>query len=68
MVEILNTLEGFKISFNDKSKRIIDIRIQDQIIEKLIFPFNKFNIIAQAGTYAMSQANQVQQNVLRLLQ
>jgi flagellin len=30
--------------------------------------FNKQNIIAQAGTYAISQANAVQQNVLRLLQ
>ena len=30
--------------------------------------FNKQNIIAQAGTYAMSQANTLQQNVLRLLQ
>jgi flagellin len=30
--------------------------------------FNKQNIIAQAGTYAMSQANAVQQNVLKLLQ
>ena len=30
--------------------------------------FNKQNIISQAGTYSMSQANQVQQNVLRLLQ
>jgi flagellin len=30
--------------------------------------FNKQNIIAQAGTYAMSQANAMQQNVLRLLQ
>ena len=30
--------------------------------------FNKSNIISQAGTYAMSQANQVSQNVLRLLQ
>ncbi|NQY94195.1 MAG: flagellin [Campylobacteraceae bacterium] len=30
--------------------------------------FNKQNIISQAGTYAMSQANSVQQNVLRLLQ
>jgi flagellin len=30
--------------------------------------FNKQNIIAQAGTYAMSQANNVQQNVLKLLQ
>ena len=30
--------------------------------------FNKQNIIAQAGTYAMSQANSMQQNVMRLLQ
>jgi len=30
--------------------------------------FNKQNIISQAGTYAMSQANSMQQNVLRLLQ
>jgi len=30
--------------------------------------FNKQNIIAQAGTYAISQANAVQQNVSRLLQ
>ncbi len=30
--------------------------------------FNKQNIIAQAGTYAMSQANSIQQNVLKLLQ
>ena len=30
--------------------------------------FNKQNIVAQAGTYAMSQANAIQQNVLRLLQ
>jgi flagellin len=30
--------------------------------------FNKQNIISQAGTYAMSQSNAVQQNVLRLLQ
>jgi len=30
--------------------------------------FNKQNIISQAGTYAMSQSNAIQQNVLRLLQ
>ena len=30
--------------------------------------FNKQNIISQAGTYAMSQANNVQQNVMKLLQ
>jgi flagellin len=30
--------------------------------------FNKLNVQAQAGTYAMSQANAMQQNILRLLQ
>ena len=30
--------------------------------------FNKQNIIAQAGTFALSQASQVQQNILKLLQ
>ncbi|MCT7590806.1 flagellin [Aliarcobacter butzleri] len=30
--------------------------------------YNKLNIIAQAGSYAISQANSAQQNVLRLLQ
>ncbi|EFQ6716760.1 flagellin A [Campylobacter lari] len=30
--------------------------------------FAKFNILAQSGSYAMSQANAVQQNVMRLLQ
>ena len=30
--------------------------------------FAKFNILAQSGSYAMSQANSVQQNVMRLLQ
>jgi len=30
--------------------------------------FNKQNIISQAGSYAISQANNVQQNILRLLQ
>ena len=30
--------------------------------------FSKFNILAQSGSYAMSQANKVQQNVMRLLQ
>lgn len=30
--------------------------------------FSKYNILAQSGSYAMSQANTVQQNVLKLLQ
>ncbi len=30
--------------------------------------FNKYNLLAQSGSYAMSQANAVQQNVMKLLQ
>ena len=42
----MQKIDGFKIEEHEKSKRIIDIKIQDEIIEKLIFPFNKFNITA----------------------
>jgi len=37
-------IDGFEISFHEKSKRIIDIKINNEIIEKLIFPFHKFDI------------------------
>ena len=46
MHESLRDIEGFKISFHEKSKRIINIKIEDQIIERLIFPFKKFDITA----------------------
>ena len=42
----LKDIEGFEISFHEKSKRIINIKIEDQIIERLIFPFKKFDITA----------------------
>ena len=43
MIEKIN---GFGIDFNEKSPRIIDINITDEILSKLIFPFNKFDITA----------------------
>jgi len=43
MQESLENIEGFEISFHEKSKRIINIKIEDQIIDRLIFPFKKFN-------------------------
>ena len=46
MQESLKKIEGFEISFHEKSKRIINIEIEDQIIDRLIFPFKKFNITA----------------------
>ena len=44
MHENLIDIEGFEISFHPKSKRIVNIKIEDQIIERLIFPFKKFDI------------------------
>ena len=40
----IKQIEGFEISFHKKSKRIINIKIDDQIIDRLIFPFKKFDI------------------------
>ena len=39
-------VEGFEIKKNEKSSRIIDINISDEILNKLIFPFNKFDLTA----------------------
>ena len=39
-------IEGFEINRNDKSTRIINIDIGNEILNKLIFPFNKFDITA----------------------
>ena len=40
----MQKLEGFEINEHVQSKRIIDIKIEDEILDKLIFPFNKFDI------------------------
>ena len=42
----MEKIEGFEISEHERSKRIINIKIEDKILEKLIFPFNKFDITA----------------------
>ena len=42
----MEKIPGFEICEHQKSKRIIEIKIGDEIIKKLIFPFNKFNITA----------------------
>jgi protein CsiD len=39
-------IKGFEIAAHDKSKRIVNIQIEDEILDKLIFPFNKFDITA----------------------
>ena len=42
----MEKISGLVISEHNNSKRIINIRIEDEIIKKLIFPFNKFDLTA----------------------
>ena len=42
----MEKISGLTISEHHNSKRIINIDIENEIIEKLIFPFNKFDLTA----------------------
>ena len=42
----MNKISGFEINFHKQSKKIYEINIGDQILEKLLFSFNKFDITA----------------------
>ncbi len=42
----MQKIDDTKITEHEKSKRIINIKIEDEIIDKLIFPFNKFDVTA----------------------
>ncbi|WP_108064109.1 flagellin N-terminal helical domain-containing protein [Poseidonibacter lekithochrous] len=80
----LNTLNGWRADFGSTQNQLesavrnqmtqqTNIKAAESVIRDVDYAaesanFNKQNIIAQAGTYAMSQSNATQQNVLRLLQ
>tara|TARA_B100000787_G_scaffold121732_1_gene91548 strand:- start:119 stop:1042 length:924 start_codon:yes stop_codon:yes gene_type:complete len=42
----MKNISGLTISEHQNSKKIVNIQIEDEILNKLIFPFNKFNITA----------------------
>jgi protein CsiD len=42
----MENISGLVISEDNNSKRIINLEIEDEIIKKLIFPFNKFDLTA----------------------
>ena len=42
----MQKIDGFEITEHPKSKRILNIKIEDEILDRLIFPFNKFDITA----------------------
>jgi glutarate dioxygenase len=42
----MNDISGFEITLHNQSKRIYQIKIEDQILKKLLFSFNKFDLTA----------------------
>ncbi len=56
------------ISVTQVNVKSAESQIRDVDFAKESANFNKQNILAQSGVYAMSQANAIQQNVMRLLQ
>ena len=61
------------VTVNNISVTQVNVKAAESQIRDVDFAaesanFSKLNILAQSGSYAMSQANAVQQNVLKLLQ
>lgn len=64
--QVVSTINN--ISVTQVNVKAAESNIRDVDFAAESAAFSKFNILAQSGSYAMSQANAVQQNVLRLLQ
>lgn len=56
------------VSVTQVNVKAAESQIRDVDFASESAQFSKLNILAQSGSYAMSQANAVQQNVMRLLQ
>ena len=56
------------ISVTQVNVKAAESQIRDADFAKESSEFSKYNILAQSGSYAMSQANAIQQNVMKLLQ
>jgi flagellin len=68
-----STQNQLTVTVNNISVTQVNVKAAESNIRDVDFAaesasFSKYNILAQSGSYAMSQANAVQQNVLRLLQ
>ena len=63
MISTINNVSVTQVNVKAAESQIRDVDFAAESAN-----FSKLNILAQSGSYAMSQANAVQQNVLRLLQ
>lgn len=71
--DIGSTQNQIESAIRNLSTQATNIKNAESVIRDVDYAqesanYNKLNIIAQAGSYAISQANSTQQNVLRLLQ
>ena len=68
---MIETIDGFEISPNKLSSRIIDIKIKNEKIEKLIFPFKKFDLTAieykPFTRFTIASLDDLSQNKLSIL-
>jgi flagellin len=63
LISTVNNITSGQVNIKAAESQIRDVDFAAESAN-----FSKFNILAQSGSYAMSQANAVQQNVLKLLQ
>ncbi|OCR86998.1 flagellin B [Campylobacter fetus subsp. testudinum] len=63
LTSTINNISVTQVNVKSAESQIRDVDFAEESAN-----FSKFNILAQSGSYAMSQANAVQQNVLKLLQ
>ena len=63
LVSTINNISVTQVNVKAAESQIRDVDFASESAN-----FNKHNLLAQSGSYAMSQANAVQQNVMKLLQ
>lgn len=63
LTSTINNISVTKVNVSSAESQIRDVDFASESAN-----FSKYNILAQSGSYALSQANSVQQNVLKLLQ
>ncbi len=71
--DVGSTQNQLESALRNMMTQVTNIKAAESVVRDVDYAsesanFNKQNIVAQAGTYAMSQSNAIQQNVLRLLQ
>ena len=63
LVSTINNISVTQVNVKAAESQIRDVDFAAETAN-----FKKYNLLAQSGSYAMSQANAVQQNVMKLLQ